>query len=167
MDNLIRLFMQRIQKLSSNEDPSGVHADSKDSSNVVADWLHGLSQMCKTPVFIPTGKNRVLLRTCRACGSSVDRDSEDCPLCGDSKSDIFAPNSSLRFQGICSACQTCCYEPCFPVCGDKIEHEKESRFSYEREPMTWTVTALRVRTPTGAAGAFFFLNFALMADPGH
>jgi hypothetical protein len=146
--------------LPANADKSGMYTEPKVSVNIVEGWIHGLTQMCKTPVFIPasTSVNRPLLRTCRSCGSSVDCNCEDCPICGDSKSDNFSLIPHLRFHGICSECQTCCYEPYCPVCGDKIDQGKESRFSCDREPMTWTVTALRVRTPTGVAGSFLIEN---------
>ena len=111
--------------------------------------LQDMAAFCRAPVFHHSKIKTIPTRECRKCHSKIDPRSKDCPICGDYTSDqsIVIPN--VRPLGKCSTCQTVCYERCCSICGEKIQADWGSACN-EREPLTWTNTPLRVRTPTGS-----------------
>ena len=111
--------------------------------------LQDMAAFCRAPVFHHSKIKTIPTRECRKCHSKIDPRSKDCPICGDYTSDqsIVIPN--VRPLGKCSTCQAVCYERCCSICGEKIQADWGSACN-EREPLTWTTTPLRVRTPTGS-----------------
>jgi RNA polymerase subunit RPABC4/transcription elongation factor Spt4 len=103
-------------------------------------------------------------RTCERCHSVCDLYSADCPICGHVGSDLQI--ATPEYQGIiecwvkreCLICHEVCYERSCPVCGERTRMLRKDANatspSQEREPMTWKITSLRVRTPTGLSGLF-------------
>ena len=119
----------------------------KESIEFMQIFFEDVATFCRSPVL--QHSKMVSSRSCQMCHAKIDKNCEECPICGYTIKNDGSSMPHLRQSGTCSRCRAICSGRCCPICGDLVQIDWVSKTNPEREPLTWKSTAVRVRTPTG------------------